>query len=115
MEIKWKQSRTTAPLPGLAEAAAALAVLGSEPRLAIVRRLVRAGEGGVPVGVLQAALGIPASTLSHHLRALVTAGLVEQQRRGRMLICRANFAAIEALAAFLLAECCADATERRRA
>lgn len=102
-------------LPSLAQAARALAVLGSEPRLAILRRLVRAGGKGMPVGVLQGALGVPASTLSHHLRALVTAGLVEQRRQGRLLICRANFPAIEALATFLLSECCADTTERKRA
>ncbi len=102
-------------LPRLGAAATALAALGSEMRLAILRRLVRAGEAGLPVGVLQGALGIPASTLSHHLKALVGAGLVVQKRRGRMLICRANYRAIEALAAFLLAECCADETQRRRA
>ena len=92
-------------------AAAAFAALGSEPRLAVLNGLVRAGFEGVPVGQLQEALGLAASTLSHHLRALVQAGLMEQERQGRMLICRARFDRIEALAGFLLKECCADSCE----
>ena len=90
-------------------AAAALAALGAPVRLSILRQLVRAGAGGMTVGALQAHLGLPASTLSHHLRALATAGVLVQERQGRMLICRARYDVIEGLAAFLLSECCADA------
>lgn len=91
------------------EAAAIFASLGSAARLAILRQLVRAGAGGLPVGELQRLIGIPASTLSHHLRALVAAGVLEQAREGRTLICRAQYPRLEKLAAFLLSECCADA------
>ncbi|MEC9431368.1 MAG: metalloregulator ArsR/SmtB family transcription factor [Pseudomonadota bacterium] len=90
-------------------AAQAFAALGSEPRLEVIRALVRAGPEGLPVGALQERLGIAASTLSHHLRFLAAADLLSQERRGRSLICRARFANIEALAHFLHAECCADA------
>ena len=90
-------------------AAEAFAALGAPVRLAILRQLVRAGEDGLAVGALQARLGLPASTLSHHLRALSGAGVLEQERRGRMLICRARYGIVEALAGFLLSECCADA------
>ena len=90
------------------EAAEAFAALGSEVRLAILRALVRAGEDGLPVGALQGRLAIAASTLSHHLRALIQAGVLEQTRDGRTLICRARYDQIQGLAAFLVSECCAD-------
>jgi DNA-binding transcriptional ArsR family regulator len=91
-----------------AEAADAFAALGSEVRIAILRSLVRAGEAGLPVGALQQHLAIAASTLSHHLRALIQAGVLEQTRDGRTLICRARYDRIQELAAFLVSECCAD-------
>ena len=101
-----------------AEAAEAFAALGSEVRIAILRALVRAGEAGLPVGALQQRLAIAASTLSHHLRALVQAGVLEQTRDGRTLICRARYERIQGLAAFLVNKCCADlaqAPEEKRA
>ncbi len=96
-----------------AEAAEAFAALGSEVRLAILRALVRAGEAGLAVGALQQRLAIAASTLSHHLRALVQAGVLEQTRDGRTLICRARYDRIQGLAAFLVSECCADLAQAR--
>jgi ArsR family transcriptional regulator len=42
--------------------------------------LVRAGEEGLPVGLTQERLDIPASTLSHHLKRLFDTGLVSQER-----------------------------------
>lgn len=97
-------------MPPDAEAAAEmLAALGAPVRLSILRVLVRAGKAGLPVGALQTRLAMPASTLSHHLRALIQAGVIVQEREGRSLICRAQYAQIEGLAAFLLTECCADA------
>jgi DNA-binding transcriptional ArsR family regulator len=108
------------PLEGMSgiEAAEAFAALGSEVRLAILRALVRAGAGGLPVGALQQRLAIAASTLSHHLRAMIQAGVLEQTRDGRTLICRARYDRIQGLAAFLVSECCADlaqVAEERRA
>lgn len=97
------------PLPPPEAAAQAFAALGSEPRLEVIRALVRAGPGGLAVGALQEKLGIAASTLSHHLRFLSAAGLLTQERQGRSLICRAEFGNIAALADFLQRECCADA------
>ena len=94
-----------------AEAAAAFAALGSEMRLAILRALVRAGEPGLTVGALQERLAVAGSTLSHHLRALMQAGVLEQTRTGRSLVCRARYDRIRDLAGFLVSECCADAQE----
>ena len=91
-----------------ADAAEAFAALGSAVRLSILRALVRAGEAGMTVGALQARLAIAASTLSHHLRAMMQAGLLEQTRVGRTLVCRARYDRIQGLASFLVSECCAD-------
>jgi len=97
--------------PALAEerAAAMLAALGSAVRLKVFRLLLRAGIEGISVSALQRSSNIPASTLNHHLAALVGAGLVAQERVGRELICRAEYSDIQRLSAFLLRECCADA------
>ncbi|MEO3431474.1 metalloregulator ArsR/SmtB family transcription factor [Pelagibius sp. CAU 1746] len=90
----------------LNQAARCLEKLGSPTRLEIFRLLVRAGRDGLSVGEIQDHLGIPASTLSHHIGHLVSAGLVEQQREGRQLICKPDFALMDGLIDFLTAECC---------
>lgn len=105
-----KQQSPDTPIIDVAlDAAEAFAALGSEARLEIIRRLVRAAPEGLPVGALQERLGMPGSTLSHHLRLLTQRGLVHQERQGRSLICRADVDRIEALAAYLTKECCRDA------
>ena len=96
-----------APLE-LVQAAQGFAAVGSEPRLAVLLALVRAGPAGLAVGDIQARLGIPASTLAHHLRFLAAAGLLVQEKHGRVVHNRADYARIAALAGFLLHECCAD-------
>ena len=93
----------------LEEAAQGFAAVGSEPRLEVLLTLVRAGHEGLTVGEIQERVGLPASTLAHHLRFLTAGGLIEQQKRGRAVINTAAFEHVEALAAFLLCECCADA------
>ncbi|GGE80979.1 helix-turn-helix transcriptional regulator [Stappia taiwanensis] len=85
-----------------------LEALGNPTRLTLYRTLVRAGRGGLPVGHVQERLDMPASTLSHHLKRLVAAGLVRQERAGTSLICHAEYPAMDALLGFLTDECCAD-------
>ena len=70
------------------KAADCLAELGSPSRLAAFRLLVRAGPAGLMVKDIQAHLGVPNSTLSHHISRLVFAGLISQTREGRALRCR---------------------------
>jgi len=89
-----------------ATTARALAALGHEARLDVYRLLVRAGEDGLIVGDIAGHTKLPLSTLAHHLRALVSAGLVTQERRGREVVNRADFAAMDAALSFLTAECC---------
>jgi DNA-binding transcriptional ArsR family regulator len=91
-----------------------LAALGNPTRLALYRLLVRAGPDGLAVGEVRAKLGVPGSTLSHHLKALVAAGLLEQRRDGTTLLCSAIYPAMDALVEFLVGECCADASRERR-
>lgn len=88
-------------------AATALAALGHEARLKIFRLLVRAGDEGLSVGEIGTHLGVPASTLAHHLSALVTAGLVIQERQGRIIRNRIAFKRMRGLLAYLSDECCA--------
>ncbi len=89
-----------------AHAARCLEKLGNPTRLEIFRLLVRAGPAGAPVGEIQDRLGIPGSTLSHHISHLVNAGLVHQEREGRVLRCRPNFDLMSQVMDFLTAECC---------
>lgn len=91
------------------DAAARLEALGNPTRLRIYRALVRAGDDGRAVGRLQEELEVAASTLSHHLKALMIVGLVTQTREATTLICRANYPMMHELVDFLLAECCAEA------
>jgi ArsR family transcriptional regulator len=93
-------------------AASQLEALGSPIRLGIYRILVRAGINGLAVGQLQKRVGMPASTLSHHLKRLIDTGLLRQERAGTSLICHATYPAMDALLAFLTAECCADEHQR---
>ncbi len=88
-------------------AAEGFAALGNRTRLRLLRLLVRAGVEGLNVGDVQRLLKLPASTLAHHLSALVQAGLVMQERRGREVICTAHYATIKGVAAYLTEECCA--------
>ncbi|MAA98441.1 MAG: transcriptional regulator [Stappia sp.] len=95
-------------------AASQLAALGNPTRLALYRLLVRAGPGGLAVGEIRARLGIPGSTLSHHVKALAAAGLLDQRRDGTTLLCTATYPAMNALVEFLVGECCADAEPDER-
>lgn len=88
--------------------AARLQELGHETRLNIFRQLIKAAPHGLPVGVIQQKLGIPASTLSHHITRLRKVGLVTQQRDGAQLLCQPNIAALTEVIEYLRAECCID-------
>ena len=82
------------------------AALGTEVRLQILRLLLAAHPEGMVVQDIQAELGIPASTLSHHLDKLRSEGLATVQRESTYLRYSANTAALEELLGFLFAECC---------
>jgi ArsR family transcriptional regulator len=89
-------------------AAKRLAELGHNTRLSIFRYLVKVGDAGAPVGQIQNKLGIPGSTLSHHINRLVSVGLIRQVRESRTLYCVPQFEVLRELIDFLLAECCTE-------
>lgn len=88
--------------------ASKLAELGHPTRLSLFKTLVKSGADGVPVGTLQQKIGIPASTLSHHISKMVHVGLITQRRESRTLYCIPKFEALMEVIDFLNDECCAD-------
>ncbi len=90
------------------EAASCLESIGNPTRLKIFKYLVKAGKAGATVGEVQKKLGIPASTLSHHISKLTKVKIVSQERQSRELICRANYDLMRDVLEYLMANCCAD-------
>ena len=87
-------------------AVTALAALAQGMRLRIFRTLVGVGPQGLTPGALTALLDVPGSTLSFHLKELMNAGLVSQERDGRHLVYRPALAHMNALLDYLTAHCC---------
>jgi DNA-binding transcriptional ArsR family regulator len=80
--------------------------MGTEARLRIMQLLLSAHPEGLVVGEIQEELGIPNSTLSHHLDKLKSEDLVKVQRESTFLRYTANVEALQELLQFLYAECC---------
>ena len=80
--------------------------LGTEPRLQILRLLLAAHPTGMVPGEIQEELGIPASTLSHHLEKLKQVGLVNVRRESTYLWYSADTDALREVLNFLYEECC---------
>ncbi len=89
-------------------ASAGFSAMGAEARLHVLQALVKAGDGGLLVGEIQHKLNIPPSTLAHHLKHLAIANLIIQEKQGRAITSRANYEHLNALAAYILDECCVD-------
>ncbi|SEK40651.1 transcriptional regulator, ArsR family [Pacificibacter marinus] len=87
-------------------AALSLAALGHDTRLTIFRLLVRAGNDGLNIGDIGTHLGMAASTLAYHIKTLVDAGLVTQERQGRQIVNRVDFDVMHQTVSFLTSECC---------
>lgn len=88
------------------QAVQALAALAQNSRLAVFRALVVAGRRGHTPSELASALAMGAPALSFHLKELLKAGLVTQERDGRRLIYRAELVQMNALLAYLTEHCC---------
>src|SRR3954451_19820907 len=80
--------------------------MGTVPRLRIMRVLLSAHPDGRIVSDVGAELGIPASTLAHHLEKLKNEDLVRVRREGPYLWYSANAEVLQELLGFLYAECC---------
>lgn len=83
-----------------------LSALAHGARLQVFRALVVAGPRGMTPGVMSEGSGIPAATLSFHLKELTNAGLVTQERQGRNLVYRASFEHMNTLLSYLTENCC---------
>jgi len=94
----------------IAQTASAFAALGSEQRLSVLRALVRAGDDGLSIGELGERVGITGSTLTHHVKLLAQAGLVDQVKTGRVIRCAVAYPRVRELSNYLLDECCADSS-----
>ena len=84
----------------------ALAALAQTNRLQIFRSLVVKGPDGLTPAVIAEQLGIPANTLSFHLKELMHADLITQERSGRNLIYRAQYDRMNAVLTYLSQNCC---------
>jgi DNA-binding transcriptional ArsR family regulator len=84
----------------------ALTALAHAHRLQIFRALVVAGAQGMTPGVMAEGAGIAPATLSFHLKELMHAGLVTQERQGRHLVYRASYQRVNALLGYLTENCC---------
>ncbi len=84
----------------------ALAALAQASRLEVFRSLVVAGQAGLTPGALSESLGVAANTLSFHLKELLHAELITQERVGRNLIYRAQFERMNGVLSYLTDNCC---------
>jgi ArsR family transcriptional regulator len=83
-----------------------LSALGHPIRLSILRHVVQAGREGASAGDIQAHVDLPASTLSHHLKRLVAAGLLSTRGEGTFHYYAADFTALRTLTDYLWEDCC---------
>jgi DNA-binding transcriptional ArsR family regulator len=83
-----------------------LSALGHPVRLQILRFVVQAGPEGSSAGDIQARLDVPASTLSHHLKRLVDAGLFSSRSEGTYHYYSADYKALRSLTDYVWEDCC---------
>ncbi|HEU0220653.1 MAG TPA: helix-turn-helix domain-containing protein [Paracoccaceae bacterium] len=88
------------------QALSALSALAHETRLGVFRLLVRAGPPGIAAGEIAQRLGIPAPTLSFHLKELERGGLIRATRRQRQIVYATDCEGTRALLDFLMRDCC---------
>lgn len=87
-------------------AISALAALAQESRLTVFRLLVQAGPEGIAATKISEHMGVPASSLSFHLKEMVHADLIASRQKGRFVIYSANFKTMNELIQFLTENCC---------
>lgn len=84
----------------------ALSALAQDSRLQVYRLLVQAGPEGVAASEIAERLGIPANTLSFHLKSLSHADLVQSRQVGRFVYYSTHYEQMNALLSFLTENCC---------
>jgi len=86
---------------------AVLAALAQETRLDVFRLLVQSGAGGMSAGAIARELGVPAATLSFHLKELKACGAIVCERDGRTLNYAPSFETMNDMVGYLTENCCA--------
>ncbi len=89
----------------------ALGALAQQTRLQAFQALVQNEPDGLAAGDLARLLEVPQNTLSAHLSVLTRANLVTSERHSRSIVYRANLATFQAIAVFLLQDCCGGRQE----
>lgn len=97
----------------LEQRAEQLAALGHPVRLKALRFIVQAGDSGAAAGDIQSHIALPASTLSHHLKRLVDAGLLSTRGEGTFHYYAANYGSLRGLTDYLWEDCCARGTKSK--
>jgi len=97
---------STPRLSSAEDLAPVFAALGQGARLDVMRLLLSAYPDAVAAGEIQHKLGIPASTLSHHLHKLREVGLVDSLRESQWIRYAARADTLQSLLDFLYSECC---------
>ena len=87
-------------------AVAAFASLAQENRLRVFRLLVQRGPSGLPAGEIAERIGVPPSTLSHHLAHLERADLLRSWRVERRIFYSVDLEGTRRLLSFLTEDCC---------
>ena len=80
--------------------------LGHPQRIEVFRLLIRRYPDALPAGEVGAILGIKPSTLSVYLKALMRAGLLQQNRSGTSLHYQARIETMQNALTFLMDDCC---------
>ncbi len=79
--------------------------IGAEPRLRIIQSLIVAPQRRKTVGEIQEEIGIPWSTLSHHLEKLRNEELVTMRRQGSFIWYTVNAKVLSEMLGFLSIDC----------
>jgi DNA-binding transcriptional ArsR family regulator len=107
LRFYFENSRSNDVTSKLERHAAQLSALGHPVRLKILRLVVQAGAEGASAGDIQGRVDLPASTLSHHLKRLVDAGVVSTRSEGTYHYYAAEYGALRGLTDYLWEDCCA--------
>lgn len=83
-----------------------LSALGHPVRLKVLRFVVQGDPRGTAAGDIQSHVDVPPSTLSHHLKRLVDAGLLVSHTEGTFHLYAADFTALRSLTDYLWEDCC---------
>ena len=85
-------------------AADALGAMGNEARLSVIRELVRAPE--LNVNEIQKRIGVPLSTLNHHLERLYRDKLVNRRKEKQFIWYSLNWTQLNAVLNYVMQDCC---------